>query len=153
MHLNFILIALLISVLWGATPVVIKSLTKKFDISTIMFVEGLLYFFFLLCYAYKYTDTIGKDILKINHIDLFKMFFASVIGGLIGNIMYIYILNKHESYITTALVSVSPFFTLILAYYFTKENVTFYGVLGVIFIVFGIMLIAYNEKLVNLFPF
>jgi len=145
MHLNFILIALLISVLWGATPVVIKSLTKKFDISTIMFVEGLLYFFFLLCYAYKYTDTIGKDILKINHIDLFKMFFASVIGGLIGNIMYIYILNKHESYITTALVSVSPFFTLILAYYFTKENVTFYGVLGVIFIVFGIMLIAYNE--------
>jgi len=145
MHLKFILIALLISALWGATPVVIKSLTKKFDISTIMFIEGLLYFFFLLCYTYKYTDIIGKDILKINHIDLFKMFFASVIGGLIGNIMYIYILNKHESYITTALVSVSPFFTLILAYYFTNENVTFYGVLGVIFIVFGIMLIAYNE--------
>ena len=145
MHLKFILIALLISALWGATPVVIKSLTKKFDISTIMFIEGLLYFFFLLCYTYKYTDIIGKDILKINHIDLFKMFFASVIGGLIGNIMYIYILNKHESYITTALVSVSPFFTLILAYYFTKENITLYGVLGVIFIVFGIMLIAYNE--------
>ena len=145
MHLNFILIALLISLLWGATPIVIKSLTKKFDISTIMFIEGLLYFFFLLCYAYKYTDIIGKDIPKINYIDLLKMFFASVIGGLIGNIMYIYVLNKHESYITTALVSVSPFFTLILAYYFTKENITLYGVLGVIFIVFGIMLIAYNE--------
>ena len=32
-----------------------------------------------------------------------------------------------------------------IIYYFTKENITFYGVLGVIFIVFGIMLIAYNE--------
>jgi len=145
MHLNFILIAIFISALWGATPIVIKSLTKKFDISTIMFFEGCLYFFFLLCYAYKYKGVIEKDVIKINHVDLFKMFFASVIGGLIGNILYIYVLEKHDSYVTTALVSVSPFFTLILAYYFTKENITLYGVLGVILIVFGILLIAYNE--------
>ena len=145
MHLYFILIAILISALWGATPIVIKSLTKKFNISTIMLCEGLLYFFFLLCYAYKFKDIIRKDIPKIDHIDIFKMFFAGVIGGLIGNILYIYVLEKHDSYITTALVSVSPFFTLILAYYFTKENITLYGVLGVTFIVFGIMLIAYNE--------
>lgn len=145
MHLHFILISLFISVLWGATPIVIKSLTKKLNISSIIFFEGLLYFFFLLCYAYKYKDNITKDVVKIDHIDLFKIFFASVICGLIGNILYIYVLENHDSYITTALVSVSPFFTLLLAYYFTKENITFYGVLGVIFIVFGIMLIAYNE--------
>ena len=57
-----------------------------------------------------------------------------------------YLLEDNDSYIITALVCISPFFTLILAYLFTKEKITIYGVLGTIFIVFGILLISYNDK-------
>lgn len=146
MHLHFILIALFISVLWGVTPILLKSLTNKFDTSTIILIQGFLYFFFLLCFGFTERKIIIKEIPKINHIDLIKMFFAAVIGGLVCNILYIKVLEKHDSYITTALVSISPLFTLFLAYYFTRENVTLYGFIGTIFIVFGTLMIVYNES-------
>ena len=74
------------------------------------------------------------------------MFFTAVITGLVGNLIYMLLLEGHDSYIITALVSISPFFTLILAYLFTKEKITLWGALGTVLIILGILMIAYNDK-------
>ena len=95
--------------------------------------------------GYKYYDTIAKDIIKIDIYDVVKMFLSAVIAGFFGNWIYMSILEDHDSYIITALVSISPLFTLILAYLFTKEKVTLWGAFGTILIILGILMISYNE--------
>jgi drug/metabolite transporter (DMT)-like permease len=86
-----------------------------------------------------------KDIPKIDAYDVSLMFFTAVITGLMGNLTYMLLLEGHDSYIITALVSISPFFTLILAYLFTKENITIWGAMGTVLIILGILMISYND--------
>jgi drug/metabolite transporter (DMT)-like permease len=145
MHLKYILIAIFISLLWGISPILLKSLVAKLDKVTILVINANLYFAFILMLGYKYYDTIAKDIIKIDIYDVVKMFLSAVIAGFFGNWIYMSILEDHDSYIITALVSISPLFTLILAYLFTKEKVTLWGAFGTILIILGILMISYNE--------
>ena len=146
MHLKYILIAIFVALLWGIAPILLKRLVTKFDKMTILVLDGCLYFICLLFIGYKYQDKITKDLPKINTYDLILMFFTAVITGLVGNLIYMLLLEGHDSYIITALVSISPFFTLILAYFFTKEKITLWGALGTVLIVLGILMIAYNDQ-------
>ena len=145
MHHKYILIAIFVALLWGIAPILLKRLVTKFDKITILVIDGLLYFLFLLLIGYKYYDKIVKDIPKINAFDVSLMFFTAVITGLMGNLIYMLLLEGHDSYIITALVSISPFFTLVLAYFFTKEKITLWGLMGTVLIIAGILMISYND--------
>jgi len=145
MHHTYIIIAITVAFLWGAAPIVLKRLVAKFDKMTILVLDGIMYFAVLMLIAYRYSDTIAKDIPKINGVDLSLMFFTAVVTGLAANAVYMMLLEGHDSYIVTALVSVSPFFTLIMAYLFTKEKITLWGIFGTVLIVLGILMISYND--------
>ena len=146
MKLLFILLAIFISFLWGYTPIILKYLLTKFNKVTVIITEGILYSIFLFFIVVWKSDVYLNDLKKITCFDLGLFFLTAVIGGFLANVLYIFLLQDNDSYIITALVSISPLFTLMLAYLFTKEKITIYGVLGTIFIVFGILLIIYNEK-------
>ena len=145
MDLIYILAALFVSLLWGISPIILKLLAMKFNTITIMVINGLLYFISLIIIFYFNYKTIMKDIPRINKYDLLLLVSTSVFIGLSAQLIYITLLGSFDSYIITALVSVSPLFTLILAYLFMKENITIHGVLGTILVVVGIMLISYND--------
>ena len=145
MHHRYILIAIFVAFLWGLAPILLKRLVAKFDKITILVLDGFLYFFFLLLIGYKYYDKIVKEIPKINGFDISLMFLTAVIAGLFGNLIYMLLLEGHDSYIITALVSISPFFTLVLAYYFTTEKITMWGAMGTLLILSGILMISYND--------
>lgn len=145
MHHKYILITIFVAFLWGLAPILLKRLVTKFDKITILVLDGILYFLFLLLIGYNYYDKIVKDIPKIDAFDASLMFFTAVITGLMGNLIYMLLLEGHDSYIITALVSMSPFFTLLLAYFFTKEKITIWGAMGTVLIVSGILMISYND--------
>jgi len=145
MHHSYILIAIFVALLWGIAPILLKRLVSKFDKMTILVFNGILYFLVLLLIGYNYYHKIVKDIPKIDAYDVSLMFFTAVITGLMGNLTYMLLLEGHDSYIITALVSISPFFTLILAYLFTKENITIWGAMGTVLIILGILMISYND--------
>jgi drug/metabolite transporter (DMT)-like permease len=145
METEYILVAIFISFWWGISPIILKGLVTKFDVMTIMVLEGILYFAFVILMGIRYYDTIMIDAKRANAHDWSMMFLTAVVGGFIANVIYMALLEKHDSYIITALVSISPFFTLGLAYFFTKEKVTALGALGTIFIVLGILMISYKE--------
>ena len=145
MHHTYIILAITVAFLWGAAPIVLKRLVAKFDKMTSLVLDGIMYFVVLMMIAYRYSDTITKDIPKINAVDASLMFFTAVVTGLAANAVYMMLLEGHDSYIVTALVSVSPFFTLIMAYLFTKEKITLWGIFGTVLIVLGILMISYND--------
>jgi len=146
MKITVILIALFISFLWGYPPIILKHLLIKFDKTTVIIIEGLLYLLFLIFLIIYKSDTFTKDVKKINYVDMGLFFLTAVFGGFLANFLYMYLLEDNDSYIITALVCISPLFTLMLAYLFTKEKITIYGVLGTILIVLGILLVSYNDK-------
>lgn len=147
MDLKIILLAIFVSFLWGYTPILLKYLLSKFTKTTVIVTEGILYSLFLSFFIFWKNDEFMNDIKKFTYIDIGLFFLTAIIGGFLANIIYIFLLEGNDSYIITALVCTSPLFTLILAYLFTKEKITKYGVLGTILIVIGIILVSYNDKM------
>jgi drug/metabolite transporter (DMT)-like permease len=147
MKLIIILLAIFVSFLWGYTPIILKYLLSRFTKTTVIVTEGILYALFLSFFIFWKNHEFINDVKKFTYVDIGLFFLTAIIGGFLANVLYIFLLEENDSYIITALVSISPLFTLILAYLFTKEKITLYGVLGTILIVIGIILISYNDKM------
>jgi drug/metabolite transporter (DMT)-like permease len=86
-----------------------------------------------------------KDLGKINQLDVFMVLFQGVCVLFFGNIIYYYVLKDNNTSLVTALESCAPFFTLVLAYFLLNEKVNLIGLLGIAFIVLGVIFISYND--------
>jgi len=78
--------------------------------------------------------------------DAVIIFITSAITGFFANLIYYYVISKHESYIVEALISCSPLFTLVLAYLFLKEEINWVGIAGVLLITLGVICVSLNER-------
>ena len=119
MEIKYILVAIFISFLWGVSPLILKQLVTKFDKMTVLIIDGILYFIFTLLLGFYYYDTIMKDIPKITLYDGILLFLIAILPGVVANVLYMTVIENHDSYIITALVCISPLFTLVLAHLFT----------------------------------
>ena len=66
----------------------------------------------------------------------------SIITVFVANLIYVYILKKHEGYVISALVYSSPAFSLLLTYLFLRQKITIYGMIGVLLVVLGVVFLA-----------
>lgn len=153
MNTLYIFVALFISFLWGLAPVIHKLVLKNINPITVFILSGVIYSITMAFFITTQIDTLKKDIPKIEMRDLGLIAFASIIDAFLANFLYYNVLKDNESYIVSALIFSSPAFTLLLGYLFLKENITLMGVLGVFFIVLGVICISTNtykiEEYVN----
>jgi drug/metabolite transporter (DMT)-like permease len=70
------------------------------------------------------------------------MTLSGIIAGFLANYLYFHVVQKHASYVVSALIFSSPFFTFVISYLFLKEDMTWMSVLGVFFIIVGIVLLG-----------
>ena len=139
-------IALFVSFLWGVQIICHKILLKKTNFKVIMVVGSIFYFICVALFTASYWNTLKKDIVKLDAKSILLIGFASICSAFIANLIYLYILKDHSSYVVSALIYSSPIFTLILAYLMLKEKVTFIGAIGVVLIVVGVICLSLNEK-------
>lgn len=90
--------------------------------------------------------TVRADSAKLTKTNVLLIGTASILTGLVANLLYFFILKKHESYVVSALIYAAPAFTLLLAYFILREKVTGIGCLGVAFVVVGTVCIALNDN-------
>jgi len=149
----YIFVALFISFLWGLAPVIHKLVLKNVNPITVFILSGVIYAFVMVFFMAWHTDTLKKDIPKIELRDLGLIAFASIIDAFLANLLYYNVLRDHESYIVSALIFSSPVFTLLLGYLFLQEKITLMGALGVFLIILGVICISANtykiEEYVN----
>jgi len=151
---SYIYVALFVAFLWGIHPVLNKILLGKFSVPTVLVLSHFVYFLAVLVFIYINYIEISKDIKKINSQDILILIVVSLGAGFFANLLYYYVLKSHESSLVSALVFSSPIFTLIVAYFFMKEELNTFGILGILLIVLGVICIAYNYgnyKLENFF--
>lgn len=146
---KYIFVALFIGFLGGLAPVIHKTLLGKYNPVTILILSCIFYTVAALIYASWNIEHIVKDIRKITKIDVITIATTAIIAGFFANILYYYVLHKHESHIIVALMDTCPFFTLVLAYFFLNEKVNLYGLFGIFFIIAGVFCLAYNDHLPN----
>jgi drug/metabolite transporter (DMT)-like permease len=142
---SYIYVALFVAFLWGIHPILNKILLGKFNLSTVVVLNNVVYGLAVLVFFFINYTEIAKDVKKINSHDLLILFSVALIAGFLANLLYYYVLKSHESSIVSALVFSSPIFTLLVAYFFLKEELSGFGILGILLIVLGVVCIAYND--------
>lgn len=144
MHLGVVTASLLVSFLWGVAPVIHKFLmsTRPISPETLMVFGSVVYFSCVVIYFYFNHQPIVTDLRRASTKTLSIMFVSAVFAGFVANLLYFRVIKSHASYIVSALIFSSPFFTLLLSYIFLKEEMTLQSVGGVVLIVIGVILLA-----------
>jgi drug/metabolite transporter (DMT)-like permease len=145
--LVFILIALFISACWGVQPIIHKYVLKTIDPVVVMTISSGAYFICMLGFVAYNWKRIKTHVHTVTPRLLAVIVATSVFTAFLANLLYFYILKDHASYVTSALIYSSPFFTLVIAYLFLQNKVTLFGAAGALLIVAGVVFIAINDVL------
>jgi len=144
--MEYIFVALFVSLLWGIQPVLHKVLLSKYKPITILIISSFLYFYLIAIVAFVRSGDVKNDLKNMTKRDVLVILSIGLFSGFIGNMLYLYVLKDHNTSIISALIYSSPVFTLIISYLFLKERLNIYGLLGVITIIIGVLLVSLNEK-------
>lgn len=140
-----LLIALLISFLWGLSPIIHKTVLYKISPHTALVLSSVFYTICTVGYAIYYKDEIIRDCKELNIKVALGMAFTAIVCGFVANVLYFDILKKYDSHIISALIYSAPLFTLVLAYLLLNEHITKGGLFGVLLISSGVVVLAYNR--------
>jgi uncharacterized membrane protein len=144
--MSVVAFGLILSFLWGVLPVVHKAVLSTLNHRVVLVMSGVIYFATLLVYTawnWKVLRKEGKKI-TVKHVAWLS---AGTIGcTFLGSIIYYYLISEYDSHIVTAISYSSPFFALILAWLFLKEDVSVMGAVGVLLIVAGVVAIGFNAR-------
>jgi uncharacterized membrane protein len=143
--MNLILFGLVVALLWAIAPLIHKYLLTHTNYKVIMLLSAVTYVIVMCIYSIVNYNDIFFQLKQINTKNIILIIFVSLITLVIANIIYLSILQNNNSYVVCALTYSSPIFTLIFAYLFFKEKVTLLGLFGVIFVVIGIICLAFNN--------
>jgi drug/metabolite transporter (DMT)-like permease len=141
-----ILIALFVAFLWAFQIIIHKTLLKNINFKVIMIVGSIFYFLCMCIFTLYYWNIVKHTIYTLDVKSIILIGFASICTAFLANLLYLYILKDTKSYIVSALIYCSPIFTLLLAYFYLKEQITITGLIGVLFIIIGVIFISLNDK-------
>lgn len=144
--MNAILVALLVALIWGISPIVYKHVLTNISATSLMIINGAVYAIGILILAVTHQQTLRKDLkaLQPKHIAMISL--TSIISAIIANYLYFHALQREKSYIVSALIATYPLITVVLAAYFLHEPVTMKGFVGVVMIIMGIYLLSIETK-------
>lgn len=143
--MEIIPLALLIAILTGMAPVINKHILKSVDFKFLFAIAGIIYTFCMGSFILYHWNDIQKQMHKLDIKLTLLIAFATIFTAFITTIIYFKILEKHDSYIVTAIIGCSPVFTIMFAHFFLGEHISKYGFFGVLFIVLGIILLGFNH--------
>ena len=138
--------SLFIAFLWGIQPVIHKYILKSIDPKTILILTTVFYSLCSIAFAIKYWRSVQKDWKKLTPIKLMWIGIAAILSGFVANLIYLFVLKKHKSYLVSALIYAAPAFTLLLSYFLLKEDISIIGFIGVILVIIGTICIAFFSQ-------
>ena len=135
------LIALLLGILGGISPVINKLLLNKFSHPTLLFISAFSYALLATIFSVINKDTIYKEVSNISYRDFFIISFESVACAFVVDLLLYYILKDNNSHTVSVLLYTSPVFTFLFAYMFLNEKINMEKIAGLFIIIIGISII------------
>lgn len=149
---TYILVALLISVIWGLSPIMYKHLLDKYHPTSVLAFVSIAYFicvFIMGCCNHK---SILDDYNKIDFNDICWVILVSVSGLFIANILQVTVLKDNDLSVVSPIIYTCPLITLLAAYLLFNTTMNLPCLFGSFLIVSGVLCISacsdnYNAKI------
>ena len=138
-------IALLVSFIWGVAPIIQKRVMSGIDQTLMMVLSNVVYTTCLVFFASYNWPTIKEQASKITPNLMMWIAGTAVISGFFASLLYYHLLKHNDAYLVSALVSLSPAFTLLIAWIALDQEISDYGFWGVIIILIGIGVLAMDK--------
>lgn len=146
MKIITLILALCVSICWAIPPITEKYLTKYICIELIILLLTFFYFIFcIILFLFNKKKVLG-DIPKIDKKLLIILGISALLGAFIPNILFMNLIKHNSTSIITTLSYLSPFFTFIFAYLVLKERLSYEAIIGLIFVIIGVLLIVIHHK-------
>lgn len=144
--MDIIVTSLFVAFLWGLTPIIHKHVLNTIDPLLVFVLSGIVFGVGAIILLFVNRDGSLVDKFRSTDTVALAWIVAAQLVTMFATMLYLQLLQKHHSYVVTALTYSSPVFTLILAYLILNEKVSIAGAMGVLLIVAGIALLAFNER-------
>jgi drug/metabolite transporter (DMT)-like permease len=109
-----------------------------------MFFTSLIYFVSVLTLCFFNQKEFMQDLSKLTMQEFIILVTMPIFVLFFANYLYYDLLKHYESSIVTSLVCCSPIFTLLISFLFLKEQVSKYGIAGILMVTGGVCLISMN---------
>lgn len=139
---NYILVALLISLIWGTSPLIYKHLLSSYNPITIIIFSGVVYTLCIVLYGCFHMNTVLEDYNRMNGNDIWWISLSAILALFLANVLQLTVLKDANTSVISPIIYTCPIFTLLLAYMLFNAEPNRYCVLGVIFIVVGVLCIS-----------
>jgi drug/metabolite transporter (DMT)-like permease len=138
----YVIIALFVAFLWGIQPIIYKHLLQSIDLKTIVAIGS---FFYSICaslFGIYYWKDIERGLKKIDMKSVGLIGASTICAAFLANILILYVLKDNSCAVVSALIYSAPIFTLLFAYLFINEKISFASIAGIVMIVSGVVLIS-----------
>jgi len=139
---TYILVALLIALIWGISPIMYKHLLDRYHATSIIVFVSIVYMicvFIMGCYNHK---EVFDDYSRIDINDIGWIILVSSLGLFLANFLQVTVLKDNDPTIVSPIIYSCPLFTLLLAYMLFNTTINFPCLLGVVLIVSGVLCIS-----------
>lgn len=144
--MQLIPLSILVSFLWGVTPIMQKRILNRVSKETMLLVGGISSTIALIVLCIINMDNLKRDFKTIDALLIFEIVVAITVAVFFANIIFYKLLEKHDSYLVTALTYTSPVFTVVLAWLILKEQISWINGLGIGLMIIGVLLVVYKRK-------
>lgn len=139
---NYVLVALLISLIWGTSPLIYKHLVSRYNPATIIVITGVIYATCVLIFGFFHVDILLEDCNRMNKCDIGWIALSAVFALFIANVLQLIVLKDANPSVVSPIIYTCPIFTLLLVYMLFNTEINKYCSLGVILIVLGVVCIS-----------
>jgi drug/metabolite transporter (DMT)-like permease len=137
---------------YGITPLLHKHILGHISPEGIIFTSTFFYFLLVIIFYFGgFREHINDDISIMNKKPYLYGLVAlyGIIFLFICEYLYFRILRKHNTSVVTAIVASYPLFTLLFTYLFFQEKIEYAQIIGTIFVVIGIVILALSGETVR----
>ena len=139
-----ILECLAASTIYGITPLMEKHIIKFIEIESFIILSGLIVFMFCATYWFFFhKHKLWKDIQIIQNdpILILFLFSTTILIYIVANFLYMSVIKNNKTYLGTSMIASYPIITVLLGYLLYNEEITLTHILGVFFIIGGVVLL------------
>lgn len=143
---NVWLLSLVIILIWGTLPVLLKKLMFKYPTHVVMLLSAIMFGIIGLSISMFFFQDIKKHVSTFTKYDWMTLAYIVIAGSLFSNILYMYALKKHNSTFVVTVTSIFPIVTLLFSALVLQEKMNRIAILGVFLVTAGIMCLALSDK-------
>lgn len=132
------------AIIFGITPIMEKHVLTFIHIETYILLGALILFLLsIIYYTFLYNHNLLDELSILNkNRNVLLLFVLSItLIYFVANYLFLHTLSNNKAHLVTALIATYPIITMIIAYLFLNEEITFYHSFGVFLIVGGVILL------------